>query len=159
MAKLPADFRIRPMRLPEETAVVAEWMAASEPWLTLQRDCDACRKLLLDSSREVYAATTGEKVIGAIVLHLAGVLNGYIQTIVVPPDWRCSGVGTRLIQFAEELILRQSPNVFLCVSSFNIHAQQLYERLGYKCVGELTDFIVRGHSEILMRKTIGPWQP
>jgi hypothetical protein len=34
-----------------------------------------------------------------------------------------------------------------------------YPRLGCERVGELQDFMVRGHSEILMRKTIGPWHP
>jgi len=58
--------------------------------------------------------------------------------------------------FAEERILRQSPNVFLCVSSFNHRAQTFYERLGYQRVGELPDFLVQGQAEILMRKTRGP---
>jgi ribosomal protein S18 acetylase RimI-like enzyme len=61
-----------------------------------------------------------------------------------------------MMRFAEERIFRQSPNVFLCVSSFNRRAQKFYERLGYACVGELTDFLVPGHSEILLRKTRGP---
>jgi [ribosomal protein S18]-alanine N-acetyltransferase len=44
----------------------------------------------------------------------------------------------------------------MCVSSFNHDAQRLYQRLGYQIVGELSDYIVRGHSEILLRKTVGP---
>jgi [ribosomal protein S18]-alanine N-acetyltransferase len=44
----------------------------------------------------------------------------------------------------------------MCVSSFNRDARRLYERLGYRVVGELTDYIVEGHSEILLRKTVGP---
>ena len=44
----------------------------------------------------------------------------------------------------------------MCVSSFNVDARRLYQRLGYKVVGELTDYIVRGHSEFLLRKTVGP---
>lgn len=35
-------------------------------------------------------------------------------------------------------------------------ASRMYERLGYQLVGELTDYIVRGHSEFLLRKTLGP---
>jgi hypothetical protein len=31
-----------------------------------------------------------------------------------------------------------------------------YERQGYNVVGELTDYIVEGCSEILLRKTRGP---
>jgi ribosomal protein S18 acetylase RimI-like enzyme len=42
------------------------------------------------------------------------------------------------------------------VSSFNPRARELYERLGYEFIGELKDYLVRGHSELLMRKTIGP---
>ena len=52
--------------------------------------------------------------------------------------------------------LREQPNVFSCASSFNPGAQRLYGCLGYRRAGELTDFMVAGHSEISYRKTIGP---
>jgi RimJ/RimL family protein N-acetyltransferase len=42
------------------------------------------------------------------------------------------------------------------VSSFNERARALYTRLGYETVGELRDYIVRGHSEWLLRKSIAP---
>jgi RimJ/RimL family protein N-acetyltransferase len=38
-------------------------------------------------------------------------------------------------------------------------ARRLYERLGYELIGELRDDLVRGSSELLLRKTIGPLQP
>ena len=60
------------------------------------------------------------------------------------------------MRFAEERIFRDSPNVFLCVSSFNTRAKALYERLGYELVGELKDYIVKGYSEYVFRKTVGP---
>jgi ribosomal-protein-alanine N-acetyltransferase len=66
------------------------------------------------------------------------------------------GLGSKLVEFAEQRILRESPNIFMCVSSFNHDARRLYERLGYQVIGELTDYLVRGHSEILLRKTLGP---
>jgi ribosomal protein S18 acetylase RimI-like enzyme len=81
---------------------------------------------------------------------------GYIQTVCIDPARRGRGLGSKLVEFAEERILRVSPNVFMCVSSFNQGARRLYERLGYTVVGELTDYIVRGHSELLLRKTVGP---
>lgn len=46
--------------------------------------------------------------------------------------------------------------LFLTVSSFNTDARRLYRGLGYRVVGTLRDYIVAGHSEILMRKTLGP---
>lgn len=156
MPKLPTDLKIRPMWRPDEAETAADMIMVTEPWITLRRSRDACLKPLLDPTREVFVAETGGEVIAVLVLHLAGVLNGYLQTVAVRPDWRCSGVGSQLIRFAEERIFQQSPNVFLLVSSFNEHAQRLYLRLGYERVGEFRDFTVRGHNEVLMRKTTGP---
>ena len=80
-----------------------------------------------------------------------------IQTVLVHPEARGGGLGTRFVKFAEDRILRDSPNVFLCVSSLNTPARRLYERPGYRLVGELDAFIAVGYSELLMRKTTGPW--
>jgi ribosomal protein S18 acetylase RimI-like enzyme len=87
---------------------------------------------------------------------MVGAFVGYIQTVLVAPDRRGQGIGSALLAFAEHRILQVSPNVFMCVSSFNHQARQLYSRLGYHIVGELSDYIVAGHSEILLRKTTGP---
>jgi ribosomal protein S18 acetylase RimI-like enzyme len=65
-------------------------------------------------------------------------------------------VGTLLLGFAEKRISMDSPNIFMCVSSFNKGAQRLYQRLGYKVVGAMKDYIVAGHDEILLRKAIAP---
>lgn len=131
-------------------------MAQSEPWITLRRGYDDALKLLTDPAKEVYVAVAGGEVAGFIILHLHGPFSGYLQTIAVAPEWRNRGLGRKLIAFAEERIFRETPNVFLCVSSFNTAAQRLYLRLGYERVGELKDYIVQGHSEILMRKTLAP---
>jgi ribosomal protein S18 acetylase RimI-like enzyme len=87
---------------------------------------------------------------------MTGAFVGYIQTICVDPRCRGRGLGSTLLQFAEQRIRTASPNIFMCVSSFNERAQRLYQRHGYAVVGELTDYIVKGHSEILLRKTFGP---
>ena len=131
-------------------------MATSEPWLTLGRGYEESRKLIEDPSREVYVAWDGDQFRGFIVVLMHGAFVGYIQTVAVAHEARGSGVGTELIQFAEKRIFENYPNVFLCVSSFNTRARALYERLGYELIGEIRDFLVRGHSEFLLRKTIGP---
>jgi ribosomal protein S18 acetylase RimI-like enzyme len=93
--------------------------------------------------------------LGFIILQIQGTFKGYIQTIAVARNARGKGIGSQLIAFAEERILKISPNVFICVSAFNHQAQKLYGRLGYKEVGVLNDFIVTGLDEILLRKSIG----
>ncbi|MGZ3753398.1 MAG: GNAT family N-acetyltransferase, partial [Mucilaginibacter sp.] len=69
---------------------------------------------------------------------------------------RGRGYGTQLLQFCEDRILQHSPNIFICVSSFNHGAIQLYTKFGFELVGELKDFVKKGFTELLFRKTVGP---
>jgi ribosomal-protein-alanine N-acetyltransferase len=140
----------------KEAEICARMMSGSEPYITLRRDYEASLKLISDPMREVYVAKSGSELVGFIIVVMKGALIGYIQSICTAAEWRGRGVGSELMDFAEKRILFEAPNVFLMVSSFNNGARRLYERRNYKVVGELKDFIVSGHSEIIMRKTIGP---
>jgi ribosomal protein S18 acetylase RimI-like enzyme len=151
-----SDLVIRPLTGLAEAEACARMMAASEPWITLGRGYEASLALLESPDREVYVALADDAVAGFVILNLHGAFVGYLQTVCVAVEARGRGIGTRLVRFAEERIFRETPNVFLCVSSFNPGAQRLYERLGYQLVGELTDYLVAGHSELLYRKTVGP---
>jgi ribosomal protein S18 acetylase RimI-like enzyme len=146
------------LRHAAEAEVCARMMAKSEPWITLQRDFDTSLGMITDRSREVYLATIDGQVAGFIVLVMRGAFVGYIQSICVAPEWRGQGIGSQLMAYAERRIFSETPNAFICVSSFNRGARRLYERLGYEVIGELEDYIIRGHSEILLRKTIAPWR-
>jgi ribosomal protein S18 acetylase RimI-like enzyme len=154
-ARFP-DLEIKKLRSKAEARVCAQIMATSEPWITLKRNYDEALKIVLNPLREVYVAVVKTEIIGFIILQMEGTFTGYIQTIVIKEGWRSRGLGSRLIAFAEKRIFRKKPNVFMCVSSFNKKAQKLYRRLGYEKVGVLKNFIVNGHDEILLRKTMGP---
>jgi [ribosomal protein S18]-alanine N-acetyltransferase len=140
----------------DEAETCARMMAASEPWITLRRDAEAALAILTDPGRESYVALLRGELAGFVILVMHGAFVGYIQSVCVAPGRRSLGLGRRLMAFAEERIFREAPNVFLNVASFNPDARRLYERLGYEVVGELRDYIVPGHSEILMRKSTGP---
>ena len=140
----------------EQAEACARMMAESEPWITLGRGYSESLTILTDPSREVYLALVGEEVAGFVVLGMMGAFTGYVKSIYVSPRYRRGGVGAQLMFFTEERVFRERPNVFLCVSDFNVGARRFYERLGYLAVGELRDYIVRGRSEILLRKTVGP---
>jgi ribosomal-protein-alanine N-acetyltransferase len=150
------DLTIRPLEGAAERDWCAQLMVSSEPWLTLGRTVEQARRLIQDPSREVYLAAEGAEAVGFLVLTLTGPLPGYIQTVAVSPEHRGRGVGGQLLAFAEARIFGKSPNVFLCVSSFNVDARRLYERTGYVLIGELKDYLVAGHGELLFRKTRGP---
>jgi [ribosomal protein S18]-alanine N-acetyltransferase len=147
---------IAPLVADTEAQACARLMASSEPWLTLGRTYEASLAIIRDPTREVYILRDETGLAGFLILCMTGAFVGYIQTICIHPNQRGRGLGSKLVDFAEQRILAEVPNVFMCVSSFNHDARRLYERLGYLVVGELTNYLVQGHSEILLRKTLGP---
>lgn len=151
------NFTIEPARNDTDREACARIMCTSDPWVTLGRTYERCLTAVSDPDRELYVARTADEVEGFILLTMKGQIPGYITSVCVAASVRGSGLGTQLVAFAEQRIHRESPNVFLCVSSFNPGARRLYERLGYQFVGTLKDFLVEGYDELLFRKTIGPW--
>ena len=147
---------IEPLQNDDDARACAAMMCATDPWLVLGRTFEECLPVVTDATCETYVSREESVVRGFVILNMRGAFVGYIRSICVAADVRGSGVGSRLIAFAEERIFRDVKNVFLCVSSFNPRARALYERLGYEVVGELKDYIIAGASEILMRKTRGP---
>jgi ribosomal protein S18 acetylase RimI-like enzyme len=152
-----ADLEIRAVNGDEEVRRCAALMASSEPWITLGRTAEQATAILTNPTREVYVGSVDGEFAGFVVLLMQGIFVGFVQSLAVKPELRNQGIGAALMNFAEQRILKRHPNVFLCVSSFNEGAQRFYKRLGYEIVGELKELILRGHSEILMRKTTGPF--
>ncbi|MBS1531450.1 MAG: GNAT family N-acetyltransferase [Bacteroidetes bacterium] len=141
---------------PADFAFCAELMAHTDPWITLGIGVEDCAKAFEGSFREVFVLRNGKEIAGFFIIQPQGSFKGYIQTIAIAEGHRGQGLGTRILQFCEERILKYSPNVFICVSSFNERALKLYTRFGFERVGELKDFVKKGFSEILLRKTVGP---
>ena len=105
---------------------------------------------------EVYAAYIQDEIVGTIVIHTKGAFSAYLKNITVHPDWRGQKLGEKMMEFVENEVFPTYKNLFLCVSSFNGKAKRFYLRLGYEQIGVLKDYLVEGHDEILMRKTIAP---
>jgi ribosomal protein S18 acetylase RimI-like enzyme len=152
---MDSKMAVRPIQGQPEIDACARMMAESEPWITLQRGYSASLRNLSSGEKEIYVAVKGDEIFGFIVLNLHGGFVGYIQSICVAPRSRHQGIGRKLVAFAERRVFKDYPNMFICVSSFNPDAQRFYRGLGYEVVGELKDYLVDGHSEILLRKTIG----
>ncbi|WP_165698021.1 GNAT family N-acetyltransferase [Flavobacterium nackdongense] len=131
-------------------------MAKSDPWITLEMDFNLCVQAFAGASKEVYVVRAENVITGFVILQIEGTFKGYIQTICINEDFRGKGIGTKLLNFCEERILKISPNIFICVSSFNTRALQLYTDFGFKVIGELPHFIKEGFTEILLWKTFGP---
>ncbi len=136
--------------------ICAAKMSASDPWITLGMDYNHCINAFNGPSKEVYVVYCDNKIAGFSILQDSGSFKGYIQTLFVDKDLRGKGIGKKILQFCEKRIQSVSPNIFICVSTFNKDALKLYEAFGFIQVGTLTNFIRNGYDEILLRKTIGP---
>jgi ribosomal protein S18 acetylase RimI-like enzyme len=134
----------------------ARVMAASEPWITLRRDEQACRTALRRPGSELFVARRRENglPLGFILLAPYGLAGSpYIASVAVAAEARGQGVGSHLLQFAEQRFHGRE-DLFLLVSSFNKQAKELYRRHGYEQVGELKDYCVAGHSELILHKAL-----
>lgn len=76
----------------------------------------------------------------------------FTQLLVVPADMRGQGVGTEIMQCAEnEAIARGCHGAWL--DTFEFQARAFYERIGYQCFGELPDYPV-GYSRFFLKKAL-----
>jgi len=140
----------------QDFSVCAMMMAQTDPWITLDMNYDSCLKAFEGPSKEIFLIVLKEEIAGFVILQTGGTFKGYIQTLCINETHRGKGLGKKLLQFCEERILKISPNIFICVSSFNKGAIKLYYEFGFKLVGELNDFVKEGFTELLLRKTFGP---
>jgi len=141
---------------PEDFEVCALMMSVTDPWITLGLSYDQCLNAFEGRSKEIYVIRFNDEIVGFVIIQTSGTFAGYIQTICISKEYRGKGYGRKLLKFCEERILKISPNIFICVSSFNKDAARLYYDFGFKLVGELDNFVKEGFSELLLRKTVGP---
>jgi RimJ/RimL family protein N-acetyltransferase len=148
------DLELVADRTESDIEECTQMMATPEPWIRLRRTADVLRPIVGDPVKELHVVRDRRGIAGFVLLDLRGLLNGYVQTLCVRADRRGTGLGAALLTAAELHILDQSPNLFICVSSFNPRAQKFYAKMGYEKIGVLRDLVVTGHDEWLLRKTI-----
>jgi len=141
---------------PADQEWCARLMASSEPWITLKRDLHACRIVLTRPGTELFLAKDRRTrdSIGFILIAPYGLAGSpYIASIAVAAEAQGRGVGRELMDFAERQYHDRN-HLFLLVSSFNTRAQKFYRKHGYEFIGELKNYIVLGHSELLFHKRL-----
>ncbi len=151
---MESNIEVSPAR-EEEHEWAAEVMAGSDPWIMLGRSLDACRVRCSDPEYHLFVARREGEPRGFILIHPHGLAGSpYVASVAVAEQFRSQGIGSHLLDFAEDLFRGRSRYIFLCVSSFTVRARALYERRGYSVVGELKDYLIEGASEILMHKRL-----
>lgn len=145
---------VRPAK-DEDRAWAASLLAGQEPWITLGVPYDTCLRNCSDPDLHLYIAERDGERCGMVLIHPKGLAGSpYIKTIATDPGFRGSGAGLDMMHFAEEKYGQRTGHIALCVSSFNTRARAFYEKLGYRKVGELQDYLMPGASEwIMIKKT------
>jgi ribosomal protein S18 acetylase RimI-like enzyme len=151
-----AELTIRSLTLADIPGI-APWVAATPLWQRYHVTAESFAQRLhagLTEGATIYVAERDGVVIGFLWLVERGAFNrgGYVQLIGVQPGMQNAGVGFALMRFAEEKIFAQGQDLFLLVSDFNTNAQRFYQRLGYRQVGKLDDYVVPGVSELIYYK-------
>jgi ribosomal-protein-alanine N-acetyltransferase len=122
---------IRRMTLADLDAVVAlDRLSFSDPW-----PYSAWRGMLEDPHARVWVVETQE-IIGALAIWL--ILDElHIGTIAVHPDHQRQGIGAALLEVGLRAGMAEGAKLaHLEVRKSNLSAQRLYERFGFKIVGE-----------------------
>jgi len=100
----------------------------------------------------VYAALTSHREpVGIMHMQMDGMCGlPYLALLGVKKMYRGMGIGRKFLAMfigvAEEY---GAPNMFIMTSTFNVRAKQLYESVGFRKVGILPSFSVKGVDEIL----------
>ncbi len=140
----------------EDIESVCGIMVSIDPYVTLGYTRDMCIDAVVSNIEEGWGAVAeiDEKIAGFVLFRVFDgfPLGGYIRALGVHPEYRSMGVGSRLMDYAENIIFKYRRNVFLLVSSFNERAIGFYMGRGYRVVGVIENAVVEGLHEIIMRK-------
>lgn len=124
--------------------------AMPEYFKTVSKDDELknIREMFEDERITVFKAVLNDKICGFLFLEMVHRQSkgmffskiGNILNLGVDETYRGKGVGTKLIEYAENYVLNQGGEALdLNVFAFNKKAIKLYERLGYK----ITDVSMR----------------
>ena len=122
-------------------AVAAELVAFNRPFMG---PADFCRLgVLARQDVQLVGGLVGETARGFL----------FVELLWVASEYRHAGLGTRLLQTAEEEAVARGCG-FVLVDTFDFQARPFYERHGYRVVGELAGF-PNGHVRFTLLKQLG----
>lgn len=111
---------------------------------------------LADSYQTFLVAQMNGKVVGLAdyVKHGAFFFGSYLRLLAVHADYRSQGIGAQLLSQVEAVVHKSTPNMFLLATQENTEAHRFYIKMGYKHVGTLPDFVVKGVTECIFWKRL-----
>ncbi len=148
--------RIRKLKK-NDIDTIARIVAETELWQRYGLNFEKARNKFekgVQRGANIFVAEIKDEIAGFIWYVPDGAFDrsGYVELIGVKRNFRGRGVGEKLMEFVENLFSPES--IFLLVSDFNEKAQKFYSRLGYKKVGEIEDYVIKGITEFIFYKKV-----
>lgn len=78
--------------------------------------------------------------------------SAYLRLIGVRPDFASQGLGSLLLEEAEQFAFDAGRDFFLLVSDFNVQAQNFYRRHGFKQIGAIPGYVLPDVTELIFWK-------
>jgi ribosomal protein S18 acetylase RimI-like enzyme len=147
--------RIRPL-IKADLPVCSQIMADSSLWQRygITRE-SAFRRFSrgFEQNAEIWVADNRE-VQGFVWYIHKGVFqrSGAIFLIGVHPAVQGQGIGTQLMDSAEEQLFDKASDIQLFVADFDLSAQRFFSNRGYAQVSGLPGYIMAGTTELIYRK-------
>ncbi|NLX09973.1 MAG: GNAT family N-acetyltransferase [Chloroflexi bacterium] len=157
---MPNTPIIRPLTA-GDIPLVAEWIAAIPLWQRYHMSAERGAVLFAQALHraDVLLAAEVDGVAHGVAWCMVGGAfgrSGYLRLLGVHPAEAGYGLGARLLEQAEHVIARTSPDMFLLVSDFNAGAQRFYARQGYQQVGALPAYVLPDVTELIFWKRLDP---
>ena len=167
---VPAESRPRPLRIvpfePRHLAACAAIVGRLDLFQRYGFGEEQASRLLGVAAGEPRAvllvaeedgATEGDSVAGFVWFVRRGAFDrsGYLRLIAVDDRWQGRGAGQSLLAELERRHLSEA-GILLLAEASNTAAHRFYERLGYRPVGEIPDYVKAGLSERIFYKPPPP---
>ena len=139
-----------------QALAVAEMLAVSEPWLSLNFSAASLAGYLSreDAALRRYLVSVDGEVAGVICVRHPWLRGPYIELLGVSPSQRGKGIGRQVLAWVEVEARIESKNLWVLTSSFNHQAQKFYQSLGFSPIGPIQGLVSPEHDEILLRKVL-----
>jgi ribosomal protein S18 acetylase RimI-like enzyme len=143
---------------PDRASLLADEIVTFGPWVPAHYAIDAhalAEALVVTGDGAVrYEIAVGGEPAGVVIVRVPWLGGPYLQLLAVLPAAQGQGIGARVLGWLEAEARGIYPNVWLCVSDFNVRAQSFYRRHGYEKQTTIEALLKPDIDEILMRKRL-----
>lgn len=151
-----AGFDLEPMT-PVAAKIVGPLLSSIDPWARYAYTGEALTAFLANDEAGAprFAIKADRVIAGAISIRSNWLRGPYLQFLGVLPAYQSHGIGGAILDWLEsEARGIGAQNLWVAASEFNTRALSFYERHGFGRIATLSDLVVEGSSEILLRKRL-----